>query len=467
MRLVDGIGRVGEQRVGHAREGSIAADGQVEVVRQRIAAVVIHDRLHKRQLGRDVGIDDRAGDGLTFDRYHRAVQHVRALRRVAGACADRDELVTGQTCFSEGIGLIGCDFQRHARLDGRAANRQPKVVDSGVAAVVVDDFLDKRDRRRRVVIRDRANRALAFTQGNRSAFNWSSLTYHAAPGARRVAGDAGLAEAVGHVGPDVPRQAGLVERRDAGVLDARAGEATHACRIECPVAGKVVAAIVVDDFLDKRDRRRRVVIRNRAGGGCAEVERDGGAGLSTGTLTDPCRRAVAGRAAFAEIVAAGAEGCTTGSAACAGDGRRAVCRQCPVGGNCCAAVVRDDDLDQRQAGRDVVVGDGAGLGIAIGEAHRTVGGAVATPWPRQIAGLRRFGGSIGSGREPLRDCPDCRLCPNEGREARCSQCAAVVVDHTLEQCQRGQPAVGEGAGHIFARVKPDRDAAAGQVLAAA
>ena len=68
-----------------------------------------------------------------------------------------------------------------------------------------------------------------------------------------------------------------------------------------------------------------------------------------------------------------------------------------------AAVVVDNRLDHLQRRRDVVVGDGASLGLAQRQSDAAVGGAVAAPTAGLVAGQTHLGHGVGAGRDRVGD----------------------------------------------------------------
>src|SRR4029453_4066534 len=257
------------------------------------------------------------------------------------------------------------------------------------AAVVIGDGLDELQRRRVVVVVDRAGDGPAERYGDRCADLGAAV---AAPGAGRVAGRARLVERVDD-GPKHVVEAGAGRLRSEVTAVIRSSRR----RRQRPVGRGRRAAVVIGDGLDELQRRRVVVVVDRAGDGPAEGEGDGWAALGAAVAAPGAGR-VAGRARLVErvddgpkhVVEAGAGRLRSEVTAVIRSSRRR--RQRPVGRGRRAAVVIGDGLDELQRRRVVVVVDRAGDGPAerYGDRCADLGAAVAAPGAGRVAGRARL-----------------------------------------------------------------------------
>ena len=300
-------------------------------------------------------VGDRTGiDILLGHRIGARAGRVRTRRQRAHRAADR----RGRARAAEG-GLV--DLQRADRHVARVAHQER----------VRHHLTRRRHRRRRdrLVQRQRWRRLERVHDGARRglAIGQRQLVTRqraggAAPAAGRVVGnrrfrqrvDAGIDRRIGH-------RSRTADTRDRGRASGRQRE----------VADRGGAAVVVDDRLDQRQRRGLVIVGDRTSrtltiGQCQLVARQR-AGRATPAASD-----VASHRHFRQRVHAGAHrgaGYRSRTADTSDRGRTGG-RQREVADRGGAAVVVDDGLDERQCCRLVVIGNGAGRGVAANQTDR-------------------------------------------------------------------------------------------------
>ena len=330
-RLGDVVGTDRREGLRHARgrragEGAAAGDRDAvdrhrEVTCDRVAAVVVDDVLDHRQRRCDVVVRDRAGrraavrdDEVRAVVVGRAVAGDRRLDDVVGAGVDREVVLA-----------VGLEPDRRATV-----HLEREVLRGLRAAVVVHDDLLDDQRRRLVVVRDRAGGGAAERDHELRAVRV----------ARRVPADRRLYDVVrAGVDGEVVLAVGLERDRRAAVHPER--------EVGCDLGATVV---VHDDLLDD-ERRRAVVVGDRAGRSSAERDHELRA-------VRVARRVPADRR-FDHRVGPGVDREVV-LPVCLEDDRRAAVhleREVVRGGG--AAVVVDDDLLDDQRCRLVVVRDGA------------------------------------------------------------------------------------------------------------
>ena len=262
----------------------------------------------------------------------------------------------------------------------------------------------------------------------------------AGPGGGGVAGRAVRLRQV--VGPGVDRHPG------DGRVAVDAGEGERPAGRQRPVRLQRGAAAVVGHLLDQRQPGGAVRVEDRAGDRLAQGDVQARGAHLRAARTRPARGGVARRPRLGEAVGPGQDGD-------GGHGRRAGHAgedggpervERPGGRRRRAAELVVDLLDQRQRGGDVVVGDRAGGVVTGGERHRRPGlaRARARPGRRRVPRRPRLRQGVGAGGDlavgderAAAGALDQRRAVGGQRPRRRPGGPAVVVDHLLDQRQRG------------------------------